>query len=62
MTRKEFMEAITLDTEENRKLHREYHSQYVTEGIRETVRSSNITLDHKVKDLGQIRIIKQAYL
>ena len=49
MTRKEFMEAITLDAKENRKLHREYYSQYVTDKIRDIVKSSNITLDHEVK-------------
>lgn len=50
MTRKEFMEALnSLNTEENRKLHREYYSQYVTSKIREIVKASNITLDHKVK-------------
>lgn len=49
MTRKEFMEATTLDAEENRKLHRKYYSQYVTSKIREIVKASNITLDHEVK-------------
>ena len=49
MTRKEFMEATTLGAEENRKLHRKYYSQYVTENIKETVRVSNLSLDDNVK-------------
>lgn len=59
MTRKEYMEATKLDKEENRKLYREYYSQYVTDEIRETVRASKITLDHKVKywdKLGSLNI------
>lgn len=41
--------TTTLDKEENRKLHIEYYSQYVTEEIKETVRASKITLDDNVK-------------
>ena len=60
MTRKEYMEATTtLDKEENRKLHREYYSQYVTDEIRETVRASKITLDHKVKDWDNLGLLNK---
>ena len=45
MTRKEYMEATTLDKEENRKLHREYYSQYVTEDIKKYVKGSNLSLE-----------------
>lgn len=59
MTRKEYMEVATLDTETNRKLYREYYSQYVTDGIRETVRASKITLDHKVKDWDNLGLLNR---
>lgn len=59
MTRKEYMEATKLDKEENRKLHREYYSQYVKDEIRETVRASDISLDDKVKDWDNLGLLNR---
>lgn len=59
MTRKEYMEAVTLDTEENIELYRKYYSQYVTDEIRETVRASNIALDHKVREWDNLGLLNR---
>lgn len=59
MTLKEYTVATTLDKEENRKLHRDYYSQYVTENIKETVRVSNVSLNDNVKVWDSIGLLNR---
>lgn len=54
MTRKEYMEATTLDKEENRKLYREYYSQYVTEDIKKYVKNSKISIEDRVEEWNKL--------